>query len=216
MVRVAFLTALVLAALPAPALAQGPYGPFGLPQEDYGPGITVAGAGLARVTAPERVTEESVEQAINSARPRAVARSLADARRRAEAIAGAVGVSLGEVHAVELGSGFPGREPCRRSRRTHELHCVVPSFASSSATVTFEIVDGADSSEGSRELSSPATGSAPVDFERRTSPAIRHAVFAARRAATPEAARAGRARTSSWRHRRRGSSSARCSRSSSS
>jgi hypothetical protein len=189
MVRLAFLTALMLAAIPGQALASGP---FGQPQEDYGPGITVAGAGLARVPAPSRLTERSIEQAIDSVRPRAVARAFADARRRAEAIAGAAGVSLGGAHAVELGPGFLQREPCRRSRRTRELRCVAPSFTSSSATVTFEIVGGASSSEGSRELSASATGSVAVAFERRTSPAIRHALFAARLAATPVAASAAR------------------------
>src|SRR5215207_4063674 len=106
MVRFALLTALILAALPAQALAQGPFGPFGQPQEDYGPGVSVGGAGLARVTAPRQLTEESVEQAIDAARPRAVARAVADARRRAEAIAAVVGASLGSVEAAELGAGF--------------------------------------------------------------------------------------------------------------
>jgi uncharacterized protein DUF541 len=192
MVRLALLTALLIAVLPAQAMAQGPYGPFGQPQEDYGPGITVAGAGLARVTAPSQPTQGSVERAIDAARPRAVARALADARRRAGAIADAVGVSLGGTRAIELEPGFAGREPCRRSRRTQELRCVAPPFASSSATVTFEIVGGPGSSEGARELSASATDSGAVEFERRTSPAIRRAVFAARLAATPGAARAAR------------------------
>jgi hypothetical protein len=193
MVRLAFLTALVLAVLPAQALAQGPYGPFGQPQEDYGPGITVGGAGLARVSAPAQLTEESIQEAVEAVKPRAVARAVADARRRAEAIAGAVGVSVGSAEAVELGIGFRGRPPCRRSRRTHELRCVAPAFTSGSVTVTFGIVGGAQSSEGARERSAPATGSAPAEPKRRTSPAIRHALFAARFAATPEAARNARA-----------------------
>jgi hypothetical protein len=192
MVRLALLTALVLAAFPGQAFAQGPFGPFGQPQEDYGPGISVGGAGLARVTAPAQLTEESVQQAIDAARPRAVARAVADARRRAEAIAGAVGVSLGSVEAVELGAGFVGREPCRRSRRTGELRCVAPRFTSASATVTFEIVGGAQSSDDAREISASALGSAPAEPKRQTSPAIRHALFAARFAATPEAARNAR------------------------
>jgi uncharacterized protein YggE len=189
MARAILLAALVVAAMPGQALASGP---FGQVEEDYGPGITVVGAGLARVSPPSQFTEESVERAVEAARPRAVARAVADARRRAEAIAGAVGVSLGGVHAVELGAGFPQRQPCRRSRRTRELRCVVPPFTSSSATVTFEIVGGASSTEGWRELSASATASAPVEFERRTSPAIRRALSAARLAATPEAARAAR------------------------
>jgi uncharacterized protein DUF541 len=193
MVRIAFLIAVVAAAFPASASAQGFYGPFGQPQEDYGPGITVSGAGLARVPAPAELSEDSIRGAIDSARPRAVARAIADARRRAETIAGAVGVSLGQTDAVELGDGFPERPPCRRSRRTHELRCVAPRFTTAATTVTFEIVGGAGSTEGARELSASATGSAPSEPKRRTSPAIRRALFAARFAATPEAARSARA-----------------------
>jgi hypothetical protein len=193
-VRLALLTILLLAAIPAQALAQGPFfGPFGQPQEDYGPGITVNGAGLARVTAPARLTEESVGQAVDSVRPRAVARALADARRRAESVAGAAGVSLGRAEAVELGAAFPEREPCRRSRRTNELRCRVPRFTSASATVTFAIVGGPESSDGAREVSASALGSVLAQPKRRTSPAIRHALFAARAEATPEAARTARA-----------------------
>ena len=191
--RLAFLTALLIAMLPAQALAQGPYGPFGQPLEDYGPGITVGGAGLARVSAPARLTEDSIQRAIDAAQPRAVTRAVADARRRADAIAAAVGVSLSRAEAVELGPGFRGRPPCRRSRRTRELRCVAPAFTASSVTVTFSVVGGAQSSEGARELSASATGSAPAEAKRRTSPSIRHALFAARFAATPEAASEARA-----------------------
>jgi hypothetical protein len=191
--RVAFLIAVVLAALPAPAYAQSFYAPFNQQQEDYGPGVTVGGAGLARVRAPAELTEDSIRQAVASARPRAVARAVADARRRAEAIADAAGVSLGQTHAVELGDGFPERRPCRRSGRTRELRCVAPRFTTAAATVTFEIAGGPESSEGARELSATATGSAPSEPKRRTSPAIRRALFAARFAATPEAASAARA-----------------------
>jgi hypothetical protein len=102
-------------------------------------------------------------------------------------------VGLGSAEAVELGPGLRGRPPCRRSRRTHELRCVAPAFSAASVTVTFAIPGGAQSSEGARELSASATGSAPSEPKRRTSPAIRHALFAARFAATPEAAHAARA-----------------------
>jgi Protein of unknown function (DUF541) len=193
-VRSGFLAALVLAAVPGQALAQGGYyGPFGPPQEDYGPGVTVSGAGLARVKAPSQVNEDSIMQAVSAARAKAISRAVADARRRAEAVATATGISLGSADAVELNPGFRERQPCRRSRRTREPRCVVPSFTSSSATVTFEIAGGASSDEGARELSASATGFAPVDAKRRTSPAIRQALFAARLAATPDAAKAARA-----------------------
>jgi hypothetical protein len=195
MVRLALLTALLFALLPAQAHAQGVFfGPFQPPQEDYGPGVTVEGAGLARVTAPARLTEESVSEAVDAARPRAVARAVADARRRAEAIAGALGLSLGSAEAVELGgAGFPEREPCRRSRRTGELRCRVPGFTTAAATLTYAIVGGAKSSEGAREVSASAVGSAPAEPKRQNSPSIRHALFAARAVATPEAALAARA-----------------------
>jgi len=191
--RGAFLAAVVFAAVPGQALAQGGYyGPFGLQQEDYGPGVTVAGAGLARVKAPSQVTEDSVRQAVDAARRKAVSRAVADARRRSERVATAVGISLGSTDAVELNPGFREREPCRRSRRTQELRCVVPAFASASATVTFEIAGGAASDEGARELSASGSGSALVGAKRRTSPAIRHALFTARDAATPDAAEEAR------------------------
>jgi hypothetical protein len=189
-VRLSVLTLLLLMALPAQAAASGP---FLQPQEDYGPGITVGGAGLARVTAPARLTDESIQEAVAAVRPRAVARAVADARRRAEAIAAAVGVSLGSAEAVELGVGFRGRPACRRSRRTRELRCVAPAFTASSVTVTFAIASGPQSSEGAREVSASGTGTVQVEAKRRTSPAIRHALFAARSAATPKAAREARA-----------------------
>jgi hypothetical protein len=193
--RAAFVAALVLAAVPGQALAQGGYyGPFGFQQEeDYGPGVSVSGAGLARVKAPSRVTEDSVQEAVDAARRTAVSRAVADARRRADGIANAVGISLGSADAVELNPGFREREPCRRSRRTNEVRCVVPAFTSASATVTFEISGGASSEEGAREVSASGSDSAPVDAKRRTSPAIRHGLSVARNAATPEAAKEARA-----------------------
>jgi hypothetical protein len=118
---------------------------------------------------------------------------VADARQRAGSIAAAMGISLGSARAVELNPGFREREPCRRSRRTHELRCSVPSFTTASASVTFEIVGGAGSTEGARELSAAGTSAGPVDAKQRTSPAIRGALFAARRVATPKAASKARA-----------------------
>jgi hypothetical protein len=188
------VAALGLAAVPGQALAQGGYyGPFGPVQEEYGAGVTVSGAGLARVKAPSRVTEDSVNQAVDAARRKAISRAVADARQRSEGIAAAVGITLGPADAVELNPGFRQREPCRRSRRTGEVRCSVPAFAPASATVTFEIAGGASSDEGARELSASGSDSALVGAKRRTSPAIRHALFVARDAATPEAAKEARA-----------------------
>ena len=152
--------------------------------------MTASGVGLARVKAPSKVTEDSVREALAAARRKAISRAVADARRRSDGIAGAVGLSLGSTHAVELNPGFREREPCRRSRRTQELRCTVPTFTSASATVTSEIAGGATSDEGAREVSGSASGSVLVGAKRKTSPAIRHALFVARDAATPEAAKA--------------------------
>jgi hypothetical protein len=191
MARVALLVAVGLAALPGQALAQ-PYGPFPPPQEEYGPGVTVSGIGFSRVTMPTALTEESAQQAVEAARPRAAARAMADARRRADGIAAVVGLSLGQVEAVELNAQFAEITLCRRSRRTQELRCRVPPFVTASAEVTFEIVGGASSSEGARELSAVGVASAPVENRRQTSPSIRRALSAARVAATPKAADAAR------------------------
>ena len=138
----------------------GYYGPFGPPQEDYGPGVTVSGAGLARVKAPSQLNEDSIRQAVDAARPQS---DRARPGRRPPACRGSGrrGGHLARFGATPSSStpASAERQPCRRSRRTHELHCVVPSFTSASATVTFEIAGGAASSEGARELSASATGS---------------------------------------------------------
>ena len=176
MARLAALAAaLLLIVFPAQALAQfgGPFVPT-LPSEDYGPGVTVSGIGFAPLG--ER------------ARDRATARAVGDARRRAESIAEALGVSLGGLSAVEVNAPFDPRPTCRnpRSPRCAPLDAVT-------VETTFAITGGPDSSEGSREVTGTGVGSAPVDVARRTSPAIRGALRAARLDATPGAAEAARA-----------------------
>lgn len=189
--RLAFLTALALAVLPGQALAQQFFGPFPPVQEEYGPGITVSGIGLSRVTMPTRVTEESAQQAVDAARPRSAARGMADARRRAAATAAPRAFRWGRSR-VELDTQFADTPPCRRSRRTGELRCRIPAFITASAEVTFEIAGGPTSSEDARELTATGVGSAPVDSPLKTSPSIRHSLFAARLAVTPNAAAAAR------------------------
>jgi hypothetical protein len=167
------LIAAVLAALLVPGAASAQYGGPFLPQsEDYGPGITVGGTGFAPL----------------GKRDRASGRGVADARRRAEAIASALGVSLGGARAVESDSPFDPRPACLHStrRRCAPLEAVT-------VKVTFEISGGPTSDEGVREVSATGSGVAPVDVARRTSPAIRHGLRAARLAATPPAAEAARA-----------------------
>jgi hypothetical protein len=163
--------AIVFMAMPAPALAQGYYGPFP-PAEDYGPGITVSGAGWAPL----------------DHRDRATARAVGDARRRAEAIGAALGVSTGEARYIELNTPFAPRPACvnRTTRRCAPMEAV-------SAVVTFAISGGPTSDEDAREVEGSGTAASRLDVERQTSPAIRHAVRATRLAITPDAAKTARA-----------------------
>ena len=162
--------AVAFLALPAPALAQ--YGPFRPPAEDYGPGITVSGAGFAPL----------------GHRDRATARAVGDARRRAEAIAMALGVSAGEARAIELSTPFDPRPECvnRHTGRCAPMDAV-------SAVVTFAIAGSPTSDDDAREVEGSGRASERLQVERMTSPAIRHVFRATRLAVTPDAARAARA-----------------------
>jgi len=171
--RLAVTASVLVVAFPGVAEAQFA-GPFGFPeqQEDYGPGITVSGAGFAPL----------------GQRDRATGRAIDDARRRAEAIATALGVTLGGLASVEVSAPFDPRPECgeRRSRRCAPLDAVT-------VEATFSIAGGPDSSEGAREITGIGAGSAAVEAARRTSPSIRRALRAARLSATPGAAEGARA-----------------------
>jgi hypothetical protein len=167
------LTASVLlfAVLPAQTSAQG-FGPFPPVAEEYGPGITVGGAGFAPL----------------GHRDRATARAVADARRRAEAIAGALGVSAGAATAVEAITPFEPRVRCegRSTGRCAPLEAV-------SVTTTFAISGGATSDDDAREIEGSGAAFSRPEPKRQTSPAIRRAVRDTRLAVTPEAAKTARA-----------------------
>jgi uncharacterized protein DUF541 len=170
LVRMAVPAVIVLIAFPATASAQFA-GPFGFPeqQEDYGPGITVSGVGFAPLAQRDRTT----------------ARAIGDARRRAEAIAAALGVSVAGLRSAEVSAPFDPRPDCgeRTSRRCAPLDAVT-------IEATFSIAGGPDSPEGAREITGIGVGVAPVEAAQKTSPSIRRALRAARAAATPGAAEA--------------------------
>lgn len=174
MSRLALAAAAVafLALVPAPAFAQYYGGPFPPSAEDYGPGITVSGAGFAPL----------------GHRDRAGARAVGDARRRAEAIATAFGVSVGEAREVALTAPFDPRPAClkSRTRRCAPLEAV-------SAEVTFAIAGGPSSDEDAREVKGTGSSFSRIEVERATSPAIRHAFRSTRLRITPDAATAARA-----------------------
>ena len=136
--------AVAFLALPAPALAQGYYGPFQPQTEDYGPGITVSGAGFAPL----------------GHRDRTVARAVGDARRRAEAIAAELGVTVGEARAVELSTPFDPRPACvhRHSGRCAPLDAL-------SAVVTFAIAGGPTSDDDAREVEGSGSAFDRVEVE---------------------------------------------------
>jgi hypothetical protein len=175
--RAAVPAAIMLLALPGSAGAQFG-GPFGVPveQEDYGPGITVSGVGFAPLL-----------RAQIAQRDRSTARAIGDARKRAEAIASALGVSVAGLRSVEVSAPFDPRPDCgeRTSRRCAPLDAVT-------VEATFTIAGGPDDSEGAREITGIGAGTAPVDAARKTSPSIRRSLQAARLAATPTAAEAAR------------------------
>ena len=191
--RTAAVIAAIAGLLALPGTAGGkafPVPPF-FPEEEYPPGVTITGSGLARVAAPGDLDERSIDEAVEEARPRAVSRAVRDARRSAESIAAALGVTLAEVEAIELGAAFPERDRhCRLPRRGRPARCRVPEFTGATATVTFAIQGGGAAAEGGREVTGSGTAAVPVEpRDPDSSPAIRVALARARLAALPEAAR---------------------------
>jgi hypothetical protein len=150
-------------ALALPSAAHAQYTPS---QEDPPPGVTITGAGLARA----------------GHEPLAALRALRDARRRALAIARAAGLRLGGVTKVELQDTFP--QFGERSPRAGPL-------TGSVATVTYAIVNGATGADGAREVSAYGEAWARArPRDPRGNRSIRRALFGARAAVTPRAARA--------------------------
>lgn len=154
------------------------------------PGITVTGIGLARLGPVADAGSEARKRATNVARSTAVARAIGDGRRRAKAIAGALGVDVGRTIGAELQrTGRPSStKGCSVRGGQKRPRCLTMA----AVTVTVEIVGGGDgSAEG--EVSALGTASVevePGDPERNRS--IKRAAVAARHAATVEAAAAGR------------------------
>jgi hypothetical protein len=195
-----FLSGLLLAALAGAALAKGP-----LPEADEGPdprGLTLSGSGVARVKAPSRLSDATIERAIEAAKPKALARALEQARARAKALAAVAGLTLGEVRAVavrdpevEFGLVEPRRH-CRRSRaveRRRGPRCRVPAFTAATVAVTFATEEtSAVTTMGRAIVASHAATAAVKPRNRRSSASIRHALFVGKLAAAPAALRGAR------------------------
>lgn len=117
------VVAVLLLAVPTPAGAKGPVAEGSDSPDPRG--VTMSGTGLARVTAPRRLSDETIRRAVDEARPTALSRAINEARDRATAVAEASGLTLGELVAVEdretqAGHFGPFGEDrfCRRPRRS--------------------------------------------------------------------------------------------------
>ena len=185
------VVAMGLLIMPGTALAK-----FFPGEEEPPPGVTISGAGFARVAAPARLSDASIQRAIDAAEPTAGTRGVRDARQRATVIAEAVGVRLGQLTRVELEDTLAQfgqtRRHCRPPRRRARQRCRVPAFTAVAATVTFSIVGGAQGS-GAPEVEAYGAASAPVSPKKpRSDGSIRQTLGAARVAVTPKAAAAAR------------------------
>jgi uncharacterized protein YggE len=182
------LCAAALAAIPGIAAAKGP-----LVEPDEGPdprGLTLTGSGAAYVRAPARPGEASVRRAVEAAKPAAMRRALADAQARAQRVASAAGLSLGEPQVIT--ERDPAWEYSYAPQRFCSLRrpeqCRVPLLRTVSVTVTFATAQTSATATGGRVL--VVDGSASIRVRprnRRSSASIRAALATARMAAGPAA-----------------------------
>jgi hypothetical protein len=168
-------------------------------EPDDGPdprGVTVGGSGLARIEAPRRPSEATIQRAVADAKPLAEERAVRDARRRAVALAARAGLTLGPIQAVRVSVGdserFGAATYCRRARRPPRLRCHVPRFATASLRVTFATAETSAVGRTGRAVVASGTGTVRVRARRRTSPAIRAALARAQLVADPLALSAAR------------------------
>lgn len=193
-VRSTAVAVIALGLLTVPGAALGKVFPGG--EGEAPPGVTISGTGFAGVAAPDRLSEASIQRAIDAAQPRAVTRALRSARQRATAIADAAGIELGQLVKLEIEDAFAqfglSRRHCRGPRRERPARCRVPPVTAATATVTFSIVNGAQGSDGP-EVQAYGSASAPTEPDNaRSDRSIRQALDAARAAVTPRAAKAAR------------------------
>jgi hypothetical protein len=187
------LCAAALGAVPAVAQAKGP-----LVEPDEGPdprGLTLSGSGLAYVAAPPRPSEATIRRAVEAAKPHATGRAVEQARTRAQALAAAAGLTLGDVQAVTerdrtAEGGFYEERYCGSRRRPR---CRVPLFTVATVTVTFATVQTSAAAPAGRALISDGIAQARVrPSSRRDSASIRAAMLRAQFDAAPGALAAAR------------------------
>jgi hypothetical protein len=152
-------------------------------------GLTVSGRGLARVDAPRRLSERSIDRAVEAVQPLAERHAIRDARQRALVLARAAGLTLGAVQAVTART--PDTELFGPSRHCHRwrsrLRCTAPPFATASIRVTFATAETSAVAPIGRAIIASGSGTGPVRPRQRTSPAIRAALRRAQLVADPAA-----------------------------
>ena len=196
--RVAVMVGVLALAIAPSAGAKGP-----VAEGSDGPdprGITMSGTGLARVTPPGRLSDETIRRAVDEARPTAVSRAINESRDRATAVAQAAGLTLGDVVAVEdqvegaaLIGPFGGDRFCRRPRRrSARPRCEVPKFVAALVSVTYSTLETDAAPLPERTIAATGSDDADVDPSRRTSRSIRRAILDADIDAIPGAVAAAR------------------------
>lgn len=182
--RVIVVSAMLLLA----AAAADAKGPVGERSDTPDPrGLTMGGGGLARVTPPRRLSDETIRRTVAAARPTAVSRAVNEARRRAAGLARVAGLTLGDMVAVEAQQSqaerfgpFGEDRFCRRPRRpSARPRCRVPKFAVALVTVTFATRETDAAPEPDRTVTADGEGRASVEPENRSSRSIRRAILEA-------------------------------------
>jgi hypothetical protein len=164
-----------VAALSGTALAPGGAEAKGLGGErdaEAAPGITVTGVGFGR-----RDGE-------------ATDRALADARRRAAAVAAVLDVAVGAPEAVETPglTQFGDPRPCRANGHAAAVRCARATRAAA-AIVTFAIAGGDTGAANGRAVAAEGIAASRVEpRDRDSSRSIKRALLTARRVVTPRAA----------------------------
>jgi hypothetical protein len=165
-----------VAALSGAALAPGEAGakgPGGERDAEAAPGITVTGVGFAR--GDREATD----------------RALADARRRAAAVAAVLDIAVGAPEAVETPglTQFGDPRPCRANGHVAAAGRCARAIRAAAAIVTFAIVGGGSGAASRRSVAAEGIASSRVEPRRRdNSRSIKRALLTARRAVTPRAA----------------------------
>ncbi|HET7574358.1 MAG TPA: hypothetical protein VFJ99_04515, partial [Solirubrobacterales bacterium] len=169
----AFACVAALSGAPLVPGQAGAKGPIGAGDAAAVPGITLTGIGFG--------PRDGV----------ATERAFADARRRATAVASALGVAVGAPEAIETPglTQFGDPRPCRDRGRLPDSAGCRGTTRAAAAVVTFAIAGGGSGAAGPRTVDAEGVAASRVKPRNRdSSRSIKRALLAARREVTPRAA----------------------------